>query len=342
MSVYQDQYHLPAFDYGSYEKIKIEQDGPVYICSFDDPGNLNAMSYLQMSEFNDFLLKVRLDKDCRVIVLTGEGRSFCAGFNLDDHALPHPDDMGETQYMYYIMQRICSDQAVYMHRCEQTIIGALKGYAVGGGLSLACACDMRILGESFKMNAGYLAIGLTGTDMSGSFYLPKIIGYERAYRVLSSTDRFDAETLHSWGFGLKVVPDDEGSGRSGGTRAPSVRDHLALRSQAHQRGDALLYRRHVFRDADQDGEPQPGARDHNRRWPHGPLEDESEEQRSGQSRSREVSVPQPVSYLVQYAPTSRPTRPLPARRSSCIRPTIDPANSFIRKIDRFTPESAIM
>ena len=209
MSVYQDQYHLPEFDYDGYEKIKIEQDGPVYICSFDDPGNLNAMSYLQMSEFNDFLLKVRLDKDCRVIVLTGEGRSFCAGFNLDDHALPHPDDMGETQYMYYIMQRICSDQAVYMHRCEQTIIGALKGYAVGGGLSLACACDMRILGESFKMNAGYLAIGLTGTDMSGSFYLPKIIGYERAYRVLSSTDRFDAETLHGWGFGLKVVPDDE-------------------------------------------------------------------------------------------------------------------------------------
>ena len=45
--------------------------------------------------------------------------------------------------------------------------------------------------------------------MSGSFYLPKIIGYERAYRVLSSTDRFDAQTLHGWGFGLKVVPDDE-------------------------------------------------------------------------------------------------------------------------------------
>ena len=69
---------------------------------------------------------------------------------------------------------------------------------------------MRILGESFKMNAGYLAIGYTGTDMSGSFfYLPKIVGYERAFRIMSSPDRWDAETLHSWGFGLEVVPDDE-------------------------------------------------------------------------------------------------------------------------------------
>ena len=208
MSVYQESYHLPEFEY-DYEKLLIEKRGPVYICSFNDAGNLNAMSYQQMSEFNDFLIKVRLDKDCRVIVLTGEGKSFCAGFNLNDLALEPPEDMGRIQRDFYVMQRMCSDQVVNMHRCEQPIIGALKGYAVGGGLSLACACDMRILGESFKMNAGYLAIGLTGTDMSGSFYLPKIIGYERAYRVLSSTDRFDAQTLHGWGFGLKVVPDDE-------------------------------------------------------------------------------------------------------------------------------------
>ena len=208
MSVYQENYHLPEFEY-DYEKLIIDRRGPVYVCSFNDAANLNAMSYAQMAEFNDFLIKVRMDKDCRAIVLTGEGKSFCAGFNLNDLAMEHPDDMGDVQTMYYLMQRICSDQVVYMHRCEQPIIGALKGYAVGGGMSLSCACDMRVLGESFKMNAGYLAIGYTGTDMSGSFYLPKIVGYERAFRIMSSPDRWDAETLHSWGFGLEVVPDDE-------------------------------------------------------------------------------------------------------------------------------------
>ena len=167
MSVYQEAYHLPEFTY-DYEKLKIEQRGPVYICSFNDADNLNAMSYAQMAEFNDFLIKVRMDKDCRVIVLTGEGRSFCAGLTTE----PRPrSPMGRIQ-RDYIMQRMCSDQIINMRRCEKPIIGALKGFAVGGGLSISCACDMRVLGESYKMNAGYLSIGYTGTDMGGSFFLP--------------------------------------------------------------------------------------------------------------------------------------------------------------------------
>ena len=209
MSVYQEKYCVPEFTYDNYEKITVEKDGPVYIVSFNDPGNLNAMSYAQMAEFNEFLIKVRMDHECRVIVLTGEGRAFCAGFNLNDLAMEHPDDMGDVQTMYYLMQRICSDQVVYMHRCEQPIIGALKGYAVGGGLSISCACDMRILGESFKMNAGYLSIGYTGTDMGGAFFLPKIVGYARACEILMNPNRFGAEKLLEWGFANKVVADDD-------------------------------------------------------------------------------------------------------------------------------------
>ena len=208
MSVYQEAYHLPEFTY-DYEKLKIEQRGSVYICSFNDADNLNAMSYAQMAEFNDFLIKVRMDKDCRVIVLTGEGRSFCAGFNLNDLALDPPEDMGRIQRDFYIMQRMCSDQIINMRRCEQPIIGALKGFAVGGGLSISCACDMRVLGESYKMNAGYLSIGYTGTDMGGSFFLPKIVGYARACEILMNPARFDAQKLYEWGFANRVVADDD-------------------------------------------------------------------------------------------------------------------------------------
>lgn len=208
MSVYQEDYHLPEFTY-EYSKLKIEQRGPVYICSFNDEKNLNAMSYEQMSEFNDFLIKVRLDKDCRVIVLTGEGKSFCAGFNLNDLNLEPPEDMGRIQRDFYVMQRMCSDQIVNMRRCEQPIIGALKGYAVGGGLSISCACDLRILGESFQMNAGYLSIGYTGTDMGGAFFLPKIVGYARAAEILMNPRRYKAEKLLEWGFANKVVADDD-------------------------------------------------------------------------------------------------------------------------------------
>ncbi len=208
MSVYQESYHLPEFTY-EYEKLKIDKRGPVYVCAFDDAQNLNAMSYKQMAEFNDFLIKVRMDKDCRVIVLTGEGRSFCAGFNLNDLALDPPEDMGRIQRDFYIMQRMCSDQIVNMRRCEQPIIGALKGYAVGGGLSISCACDLRVLGESYKMNAGYLSIGYTGTDMGGAFFLPKIVGYARAAEILMNPARHNAQQLLDWGFANRVVADDD-------------------------------------------------------------------------------------------------------------------------------------
>ncbi len=171
MTVYQDQYHMADFTYDDYEKIVITQKGPIYICAFNDAGNLNAMSYQQMAEFNDFLIKVRRD--------------------------------------FFIMQTICSDQVVNMRACPQPIIGALKGHAVGGGLSISCACDLRVLGQSFKMQAGYLNIGLTGTDMSGSFYLPKIIGFARANEVLMTARRIGAEELYDWGFANRLVADED-------------------------------------------------------------------------------------------------------------------------------------
>ena len=85
----------------------------------------------------------------------------------------------------------------------------LKGFAVGGGLSISCACDMRVLGKSYKMNAGYLSIGYTGTDMGGSFFLPKIVGYARACEILMNPARFDAQKLYEWGFANRVVADDD-------------------------------------------------------------------------------------------------------------------------------------
>lgn len=208
MSVYQEAYKLPEFKY-EYERLKVDVRGPIHVVSFDDAANLNAMSYQQMADFNNYLKKVRMDPECRVIVLTGEGKSFCAGFNLNELNFEPPADMGRAQRDHCIMQTICSDQAVNMRNAMQPIIGALKGHAVGGGLSLACACDLRVCGESFKMQAGYLNIGLTGTDMSGSYYLPRIVGYARAAEALMTARRIGAEELKEWGFANKVVADED-------------------------------------------------------------------------------------------------------------------------------------
>lgn len=211
MSVFQDAYHLPEFTYDGYNKLNVEVRGPIHVVAFNNAHSLNAMSYEQMTEFNDYLCKVRMDPECRVIVLTGEGQSFCAGFELNDLNLEPPveEGMGRAQRDFFVMQTICSDQAVNMRACPQPIIGALKGHAIGGGLSLSCACDLRVIGESYKMQAGYLNIGLTGTDMSGSYYLPRIVGYARAAEALMTARRIKADELLAWGFANKVVPDDE-------------------------------------------------------------------------------------------------------------------------------------
>lgn len=210
MSVFQEDYKLPEFTY-EYEKLIVDVRGPIHVVSFNDAANLNAMSYQQMADFNDYLKKVRMDPVCRAIVLTGEGKSFCAGFNLNElnYEPPVDEGMGRAQRDSFIMQTICSDQAVNMRACPQPIIGALKGHAVGGGLSLSCACDLRVLGESYKMQAGYLNIGLTGTDMSGSYYLPRIVGFARANEALLTARRIGAPELLDWGFAAKVVADDD-------------------------------------------------------------------------------------------------------------------------------------
>ena len=137
MSVYQEAYHLPEFTY-DYEKLKIEQRGPVYICSFNDADNLNAMSYAQMAEFNDFLIKVRMDKDCRVIVLTGEGRSFCAGFNLNDLALDPPEAEEKCQGLVVLLgedgprggKELGADGA--LQQLHRAVVILLHGAELGG------------------------------------------------------------------------------------------------------------------------------------------------------------------------------------------------------------------
>ena len=102
MSVYQEKYCLPEFTY-EYERLKVDVRGPIHVVSFDDAANLNAMSYQQMADFNDYLKKVRMDPECRVIVLTGEGKSFCAGFNLNELNYEPPEDMGRAQRDHCIM-----------------------------------------------------------------------------------------------------------------------------------------------------------------------------------------------------------------------------------------------
>jgi enoyl-CoA hydratase/carnithine racemase len=192
-----------------YETLEIDQRGPICILSIDCPDKLNALSYKMIADLNHFFAGMRYDTDTRVIIFRGNGKAFCAGSNLDDLAMDPPEGMGRVQRDFFIMQQSVTDIILHMRRCAQPIIGAIHGFAIGGGFSIALACDVRIAGESVRMNAGYIKIGTSGCDMGSSFHLPRIIGFSRAAEYLYTGRFMDAATADRLGLVSKVVPDDK-------------------------------------------------------------------------------------------------------------------------------------
>ena len=167
------------------------------------------MSYQQMADFNDYLKKVRMDPECRVIVLTGEGKSFCAGFNLNELNYEPPEDMGRAQRDHCIMQTICSDQAVNMRNAMQPIIGALKAMqsaAVSLWLALV-TCVFAANPSKCRLVTSILVLPVL-ICLAPIIFLA-VVGYARAAEALMTARRIGAEELLEWGFANKVVADEE-------------------------------------------------------------------------------------------------------------------------------------
>ncbi|OGP94738.1 MAG: hypothetical protein A2Z19_07175 [Deltaproteobacteria bacterium RBG_16_54_18] len=194
-----------------YQTLEEDRRGAICILYLNRPERLNAVSIQLVTDLNHFLTEMRDDHQIRVIILRGNGRAFCAGSDLTELSSEPPPEqgMGRVQYTYYRMQQAVSDIILNMRRCPQPIIGAIHGFAVGAGFSMALACDIRIVGESVRMNAGYVRVGLSGVDMGSSYFLPRIIGFSRAAEYLYTGRFIDAATADRFGMVSKVVPDDK-------------------------------------------------------------------------------------------------------------------------------------
>ena len=141
-----------------YQTLLIEKDGPVDWVTLNRPDELNALSYEMVAEMTDYLQKRTADMSVRIIVLKGSGRAFCAGldFNADLSAI----HTGPAQGL--LSQQKFSTMIKLMHHCPQPIIALVHGPACGGGFALALGSDIRIAGETAKMNAAFIKIGLSG------------------------------------------------------------------------------------------------------------------------------------------------------------------------------------
>jgi enoyl-CoA hydratase len=173
------------------------------------PDRLNALNFPLVADLHDALDEVGADRDCKVIVLTGNGRGFCSGLDLKDWGMP--PEPGQHRHVNVAIdgQAFMSNLTVHMRNTPQVIVAAVNGVAFGGGLGLACAADVRIANESARFCSAFIRTGLTGTDIGISYTLPRLIGNARAFDLILSGRDIDAAEAERMGLVSQVAPDDE-------------------------------------------------------------------------------------------------------------------------------------
>ena len=166
------------------------------------PERRNAFTFEMVDEWAEIVRTVRTDDDVRVLVLTGAGKAFCAGGDLD--VLSEPQSaLGHKRKIHERIQRI----ALAMEDLDKPTIAAVNGDAVGAGMDMALMCDMRIAARSARFAEAYVNVGLVPGD-GGCYYLPRLVGMGRALELLLTGDLIGAEEAERMGIVNHVVDDD--------------------------------------------------------------------------------------------------------------------------------------
>lgn len=194
----------------SYETLDLRLDGPVAWLTLNRPESLNALNRQLVTELRDFLGGLPEHPEIRVVVLRGAGRVFCAGLDLKETGPGNgsSDRVGGVAAILRMQRRI-SELAIMMRRAPQPIISCVQGAASGGGFALALASDVRLAGESARMNAAFIRIGLSACDVGVSYFLPRLVGASLASELLLTGRFIHADRALATGLVSAVVPDDQ-------------------------------------------------------------------------------------------------------------------------------------
>ena len=183
----------------AYETIQFDH-GPVARITLNRPDRLNSFTVQMHEELREALNSLG---DARVLVLTGAGRGFCAGQDLNDRAVTPGQavDLGETveQCWNPLIRKLTS--------LPQPVIARINGVAAGAGANIALACDIVVAAKSAKFIQSFSAIGLI-PDSGGTWALPRVVGQPRALGLALTGEPLSAEKAEQWGMIWKAVEDD--------------------------------------------------------------------------------------------------------------------------------------
>jgi enoyl-CoA hydratase/carnithine racemase len=184
----------------------LDQDTGVATLTLNRPDRLNALTFEVYDELRNAFYALHDEPSVRVIVLTGSGRGFCSGGDVEDiiGKLFERDMRGLLEFT-----RMTCDLVLSIRRCRKPVIGALNGTVAGAGAVIATACDMRVAAESAKIAYLFTRVGLSGADMGAAWMLPRIVGIAKASELLMTGDFISAEEAHRIGLYNRVVPNGE-------------------------------------------------------------------------------------------------------------------------------------
>jgi 2-(1,2-epoxy-1,2-dihydrophenyl)acetyl-CoA isomerase len=238
----------------TYQTIALDMADDVAVLTLSRPDKLNAFTAEMHKEIRDALKAIE-KAGARALVITGAGRAFCAGADLAERDLTTAEepDLGEVLETYY------NPLVAKLNAMPIPVLAAVNGVAAGGGANFALSCDLTFAARSASFIQAFVRIGLV-PDVGGSFFLPRLIGRQRAMALAMTGEQIAAETAADWGLIYKCADDDALMGEvmglarrlaAGPTRTIGLIKRLMAASQTNTLDDQLALERDMQRAAGQ-------------------------------------------------------------------------------------------
>jgi enoyl-CoA hydratase/carnithine racemase len=190
----------------TWDHFRFEVDAGVGRVTLDRPDKLNALTFEVYADLRDLLTEIEHRDDIRVLLITGAGRGFCSGGDVDE-IIARLLEMGSRSLLEFT--RMTGAVVERLRRVPMPVIAAVNGVAAGAGAVIALASDLRILAESASFHFLFTKVGLAGADMGSAYLLPRVVGLGRATEMLLLGEEVTSDQALAFGLATQVVPDEE-------------------------------------------------------------------------------------------------------------------------------------
>lgn len=186
--------------------VTLEHPRPdVTVLTLNRPEVMNALSFPLVDAIHDALDRIQADNACRVVVLTGSGRGFCSGLDLNSIEGSSTSRGTSGPRAGMLSQTRIAELPVKIRRLQQPVIAAVNGAAYGGGMAIAMACDIRIAAPEARFCTQFIKVGIGGCDIGISYTLPRIVGAGRAAELLLTARTVQADEAAAMGMVSEVA-----------------------------------------------------------------------------------------------------------------------------------------